>query len=42
MKKMMEQAASELDFVEAARYRDEMYAYQELLTDKDKTNEAAG
>ncbi len=27
----MEKAASELNFIEAARYRDEMYAYQELL-----------
>jgi excinuclease ABC subunit B len=27
----MEKAASELNFVEAARFRDEMYAYQELL-----------
>jgi excinuclease ABC subunit B len=27
----MEKAAKELDFIEAARYRDEMYALQELL-----------
>ena len=27
----MEKAASELNFIEAARFRDEMYAYQELL-----------
>jgi excinuclease ABC subunit B len=27
----MEKAASELNFIEAARYRDEMYAYQKLL-----------
>ncbi len=27
----MEKAASELNFIEAARYRDEMYAYQELM-----------
>jgi excinuclease ABC subunit B len=27
----MEKAASELNFIEAARYRDEMYAYQELI-----------
>ena len=30
-KKRMEKAARELDFIEAARFRDEMYAYQELL-----------
>lgn len=30
-KKAMEHAASELSFVEAARYRDEMLAYQELI-----------
>jgi excinuclease ABC subunit B len=30
-RKQMEKAARELDFIEAARYRDEMYAYQELL-----------
>jgi len=30
-KKQMEKAAKELDFIEAAGYRDEMYAYQELL-----------
>jgi excinuclease ABC subunit B len=30
-KKQMEKAARELDFIEAARFRDEMYAYQELL-----------
>ena len=30
-KKQMEKAAKELDFIEAARFRDEMYAYQELL-----------
>jgi excinuclease ABC subunit B len=35
-KKQMEKAARELDFIEAARYRDEMYAYQELLSSKDK------
>jgi excinuclease ABC subunit B len=33
-KKQMEKAARELDFIEAARYRDEMYAYQELLSEK--------
>jgi len=31
-KKQMEKAAKELDFIEAARFRDEMYAFQELLT----------
>jgi excinuclease ABC subunit B len=30
----MEKAASELNFIEAARYRDEMQAYQELLDSK--------
>ncbi len=30
-RKAMEKAAGELDFVEAARYRDEMYAYQKLM-----------
>ena len=30
-KKQMEKAAGELDFIQAARFRDEMYAYQELL-----------
>jgi excinuclease ABC subunit B len=30
-KKQMEKAARELDFIEAARFRDEMYGYQELL-----------
>jgi len=34
-KKQMEKAAKELDFIEAARFRDEMYAYQELLDEKD-------
>ena len=33
-KKQMEKAAKELDFIEAARFRDEMYALQELLTSK--------
>ena len=31
-KKQMEKAAKELDFIEAARFRDEMYALQEVLT----------
>jgi excinuclease ABC subunit B len=34
-KKQMEKAARELDFIEAARFRDEMYAYQELLKKQD-------
>jgi len=33
-KKQMEKAAKELEFIEAARFRDEMYAYQELLDNK--------
>ncbi|RPI43609.1 MAG: excinuclease ABC subunit B, partial [Bacteroidetes bacterium] len=33
-KKQMEKAAKELDFIEAARFRDEMYAYQQLLKEK--------
>ena len=33
-KKQMEAAASKLDFVEAARYRDEMYALEKLLKTK--------
>jgi excinuclease ABC subunit B len=37
-KKQMEKAAKELDFIEAARYRDEMYAFQELLTKKEKAD----
>jgi len=35
-RKQMEKAARELDFIEAARFRDEMYAYQELLEEKKK------
>jgi excinuclease ABC subunit B len=35
-KKQMEKAAKELDFIEAARFRDEMYAFQELLSNKEK------
>ena len=31
-KRLMEKAAKELDFIEAARFRDEMYAFQDLLT----------
>ena len=30
-REQMEKAARELDFTQAARFRDEMYAYQELL-----------
>jgi len=33
-RKSMEKAASELNFIEAARYRDEMLAYKELLLNK--------
>ncbi|MDD2634230.1 MAG: excinuclease ABC subunit UvrB [Bacteroidales bacterium] len=33
-KKQMEAAASKLDFVEAARYRDEMYALEKLFKDR--------
>jgi len=35
-RKQMEKAARELDFIEAARYRDEMYAYEELLRNRDE------
>jgi len=35
-KKQMEKAAKELDFIEAARFRDEMFAYQELLDSRDQ------
>jgi excinuclease ABC subunit B len=37
-KKQMEKAAKELDFIEAARFRDEMFALQELLTSKKDLN----
>ena len=33
-RKKMEKAASELDFIEAARYRDEMAALQKLINSK--------
>lgn len=33
-KKAMQKAAKELDFIEAARLRDEMYAYEKLLNEK--------
>jgi excinuclease ABC subunit B len=33
-KKSMEKAASELNFIEAARYRDEMLAYKNILNEK--------
>jgi excinuclease ABC subunit B len=36
LKKDMEAAAKELDFYEAARLRDEMFRYQEILKDKKK------
>jgi len=36
LKKDMEAAAKELDFYEAARLRDEMFRYQEILKDKSK------
>jgi excinuclease ABC subunit B len=36
IKKDMEAAAKELDFYEAARLRDEMYRYQEILKEKGK------
>jgi excinuclease ABC subunit B len=35
-KKAMEKAASELDFKEAARLRDEMYELQDLLKKRQK------
>ena len=35
-RKQMEKAARELDFIEAARFRDEMYAYQELLKTREE------
>ncbi len=36
-KKQMEKAAKELDFIEAAQFRDEMYALQEILKKSDST-----
>jgi len=33
-KKQMQAAAKELDFIEAARLRDEMFALQNLLSEK--------
>jgi excinuclease ABC subunit B len=36
LKKDMEAAAKELDFYEAARLRDEMFRYQEILKEKKK------
>ncbi len=35
-KRSMEKAASELNFIEAARYRDEMLAYKNILNEKSK------
>jgi excinuclease ABC subunit B len=37
-RKQMEKAARELDFIEAARFRDEMYVYQELLKGQEKAS----
>jgi excinuclease ABC subunit B len=37
-KKSMEKAASELNFIEAARFRDEMLGYKEILDTRDKQN----
>ncbi len=34
--KNMQKAASELDFIEAARYRDEMAAFQKLIKGKSR------
>ncbi len=36
-KRQMEAAAAKLDFVEAARLRDEMYAYENLLKNRSKS-----
>ena len=36
-KKQMEKAAKELDFIEAAQFRDEMYAFQEILKKNEST-----
>jgi len=36
-RKQMEKAAKELDFIEAAKFRDEMYAYQEILKSRTET-----
>jgi excinuclease ABC subunit B len=33
-RKQMEKAAAELDFIEAAKFRDEMYALQQVLKEK--------
>ena len=35
-RRLMEQAAEKMEFVEAAQYRDEMFRLQELLKDKEK------
>ena len=37
-KKQMKAAAKELDFIEAARLRDEMFAFERLLAEKQKNN----
>jgi excinuclease ABC subunit B len=36
LKKQMKAAAKELDFIEAARLRDEMFALERLLNEKKK------
>lgn len=41
-KKSMEKAARELDFIEAARYRDEMYELEKLLKSKTKGTDPGG
>jgi excinuclease ABC subunit B len=38
IRKSMEKAAKELDFVQAARYRDEMFELEKLLKEKKGTN----
>ncbi|MCK4346448.1 MAG: excinuclease ABC subunit UvrB [Bacteroidales bacterium] len=42
IKKSMEKAARELDFIEAARYRDEMYELEKLLKSKTKGTDPGG
>ncbi len=39
-RRLMEEAASKMEFIEAAQYRDEMFKLQELLKDKDKDKRA--
>jgi len=38
IRKSMEKAARELDFIQAARYRDEMFELEKLLKEKKRTN----